>query len=108
MLAIRQLILVFLKMLLAILAFFAVILTAHLVIVYFGPNLKFFPFRLLIKSLAESVTINFTRQSRVKTPYSGYFDLNTLFTLLFYLLLEPVVEKLRRSVEAWHPIRKAG
>lgn len=108
MLAIRQVLIVFLRLLLGMLAFFAVVLTAHIVIVYFGPNLKFFPFRLLIKSLAESVTINFTRHGRIKTPYNGYFDMNALFTLLFYLLLEPAIEKIRRSVEAWHPIRKAG
>lgn len=108
MLAIRQLVLVFLKIVLAMLVFFSVVLTAHLVIVYFGPSLKFFPFRLLIKSLAESVTINFVKQAQIKTPYGGSFDLNALFTLLFYLLLEPVVERLRRSVEAWHPIRKAS
>lgn len=108
MLAIRQFILVSLKILLGVLAFFAVVLTAHIVIVYFGPSLKFFPFRLLIKSLAESVKIDFTRQAKIKTPYGGYFDMNALFTLLFYLLLEPVVEKIRRSVEAWYPIRRAG
>ncbi len=105
---IRQILLVFLRILLGILAFFAVILTARLVIVYFGPNLKFFPFRLLILSLGESVTINFTKDALIKTPYKGFFDLNTLFTLLFYLLLEPIIEKIRRSVEAWHPIRKAS
>ncbi len=108
MLATRQLLVVFLKIILGVLAFFAVVLTAHIVIVYFGPNLKFFPFRLLIKSLAESVTIDFTKQAKIKTPYNGYFDMNALFTLLFYLLLEPIIEKIRRSIEAWHPIRKAS
>ncbi len=107
MVAIRKFIIIFLKILLGILAFFSVILTAHILIVYFGPSLRFFPFRLLINTLAESVKIDFTKQAKIKTPYEGYFDMNSLFTLLFYLLLEPIIEKIRRSVEAWHPIRRA-
>lgn len=104
----RSFLLVFLRVLLVVLAVFSVVLTARLIIIFFGVYLKTFPLRLLILNLAKGVTISFVEGGRIKTPYKeGFFELNTVFTLLLFLLLEPALERVRRSVLGWHPARKA-
>ncbi len=101
----RNLLLIFLQITKFCLAIFSVLLTARLVLVFFGPILKQFPFYLLILNLARMVTISFLKVKDIKTPYGGFFEMNTLFTLLFFLFLEPLVERWRRITENWQPKR---
>lgn len=86
------------RVLMVFLAVFSVVLAARLVLVFFGTNLEMFPLRPFILSFAKSVTITFVSKGEFKTPYQGVFELNTVFTLLLFLLLEPVLEKVRRVV----------
>jgi hypothetical protein len=86
------------RVLMVLLAIFSVVLAARLVLVFFGANLETFPLRSFILSFARSVTITFVSKGEFKTPYQGVFELNTVFTLLLFLLLEPALEKIRRVV----------
>ena len=97
----RQVIEALIRVLMVALAIFSIVLTARLVIVFFGPYLQTFPLRDFILSFAKSVTITFVEKGSFGTPYKGTFELNTVFTLLLFLLLEPVLEKLRRLVEGF-------
>jgi hypothetical protein len=103
----RKVMLVLLRIILICLAVFSVFLTARLVIVFFGTALEENPLSRLALGLGRVVTIRFLNQPDIQTPYGGYFELNTCFTLLFYLLLEPVGERIRRAVENWSPKRVA-
>ena len=103
----RKVLLVLIRIALICFAVFSVFLTARLVLVFFGTTLEEIPMSKLVLGLGRVVTIKFLNQPDIQTPYGGFFEVNTCFTLLFYLFLAPVGERVRRAIENWSPKRVA-
>jgi hypothetical protein len=88
-----------LRILLLVFAVVSLLLTARIVIRFFGPSLKDVPGVSAINAIAKGVSIDFPKVSDISTPYGGKFELDTVFSLLLYLLLEALFGGIRRYLE---------
>lgn len=88
-----------LRILLFVFAIVSLLLTARIVIRFFGPSLKDVPGVSAINAIARGVAIDFPKVGNVKTPYDGVFELDTVFSLLVFLFLEALFGALRRFLE---------
>lgn len=88
-----------LRIILFVFAFLTLLLTARIVISFFGPSLDDVALVPTINAIAKGISIDFPKASAVKTPYEGVFELDTVFTLLLFLLLEAVLGGVKRFLE---------
>lgn len=95
----RNLSIFLLRALLFIFAIISLLLTARIVIKFFGPSLKDIPLASTINAIAKGVAIDFPKIGDIKTPYEGTFELDTVFSLLFFLFLEAIFGATRRFLE---------